>query len=554
MECNAHRAPRRLSGGFTLWSACLCLALLWSDAFAAESRRISFAESEDGAHIRVELGWNSCIRRIVFAQDVPGGRSANWRLEAPWQWTSDREARSARCVKQFAFSATSTEHAGDRDYPFVVKTEAGTHIFLPFLWTEPEGSAHPAGATIDSPHCSSSGRSVLDGYHLIQWCLQAGRQLHVDPRVPDWLAELLEETLADTLVRGQALLGDLDESAIRLYVRYSAGDEQPSWRGWTSGPELFVNFSGNWTESDALRFEAEKYLTHEVLHLWNGWARRIDDGTPVWLNEGYAEFFALDLMRMRARITNTQMQAAVLSRSAKCLEQIENGGYVRDRDLRLYGEGIYDCGVMAIYQLDRRLESVTHQQAAAPWKAIFADVDGAAISLQEVLGHYVAYKAETAGGNGVDWQSGAFERFSISWQGLEDIGIERSADTRSDEFGIRARAHFLQSLVQQHCIEPPYGFSTFDSYVELDTGDRCGILSGNPLVSGVGGRSLFGGDVASVVESAIAACNADGPIGLDLRDGARLELRCRQKMRSPPPLTQLACSQGRPCEIARRRM
>src|SRR5690606_27293540 len=110
---------------------------------------------------------------------------------------------------------------------------------------------------------------------------------------------------------------------VQVYVIFAPGDGQPAWRGWTSGPELFLTFSGQWADSEELRFLAEKYLTHEVLHLWNGWVRESGVLTPPWLTEGYAEYFALDLMVARGAITVGRMQALVLERSARCLHSLD---------------------------------------------------------------------------------------------------------------------------------------------------------------------------------------------------------------------------------------
>ncbi|MET0329328.1 MAG: hypothetical protein ABW163_11260 [Luteimonas sp.] len=522
----------------------LCaIAIVWGilsgTAVAQPHTRIALDAPESGSRLSVEMLRPQCATQLVFAEDVPGGRRANWRLEAPWSWVDEREARSPTCVSRFAFSAPVAGDAGDREYPFVFVSAAGLHVHLPALAVIGETASAPEHVHITSSQCPDAAPAVLAGYRLIDACRQQGGMTSIDARTPAWLARLLETTLEGTLARGQLLFGALDTDPVRLFVRYEGGTGPQTWRGWTKGAELFLGFSGDWTESEPLRFEAEKYVTHEVLHLWFGWKRHSGPDTPAWLSEGFAEYFALDMMRERGRQPVAVFQRAVLDRYDQCLAHLAAGS---SRPSPLSGASIYNCGVTGVYRLDRHLGSRTLAQAAAPWRGVF-ESSGTGVTPDEVAKHYVAAGADPV-------TAGDLERMATSPE-EDGLGLTVVADTMSGAFAAQARAHLLQALVQQFCPRPPYGFTTFDDHVELDTGDDCGPLSGRPRVSGVGAVSLFGPDAAAAVEAAIDACERHVPIRLLQPEGTHLQVECRQPISRPKPVLRARCAQESACDLAR---
>ena len=540
------RSSHVLSASFRHLGACLFLCA--SLVVAAEpGSEITITESDTRESVHIEMTLTPCATQIRFTEHIPTGRRAAWHPEGSWRWVNDSEAKSEHCASSFAFSTSSIENGGDREYPFILRSDAGTHLYLPYLKTEGNDSAQ-ARATFISEHCITPISRPLSGYLLVDACLQDGRRVHVDSSTPTWLAALLETHLTSTLAQAQTLFGPIDDSAVRMYVRFSPSKEAPSWRGWTSGAELFVNFSGDWTETAELRYHAEKYLTHEVLHLWNGWLRSSGNQTPAWLSEGYAEFFALELMRARGSITGLQLQDELIERSMQCMNVAHAPDTTQLAELKIDGQSIYDCGVMAIYQLDRRLASASLTEAAAPWRRMFSDLSAGEITLEEVLSHYAAYARAIHPLDPRDI-SKIFSAPLFSRIGLEAMGIESTIDTSSDRYKTNVREQFFQSLVQQFCNSPPFGFTTYSDYVELDTDVRCDVLSGNPKISGVAGSSVFKDDVVKAVRSAVNACNMGEEFQLNVREGRDLLVRCKTDMSLASPRLALSCRANAACDI-----
>lgn len=508
---------------------------------------VTQSQSMDSVH--VEIGLDRCTKRVRFTQAIPLGRRAMWRSEGQWRWISDYEAISEHCRTSFAFTTSTAEAGGDREYPFVIRSAAGTHLYLPYLQILGESDTSRAAA-LRSTECSDPISRALTGYALTNSCRLDGRHSYIDSSTPDWLARILEVGFESTLTRAQELFGDINAPAVRMYVRYSPSDAAPSWRGWTSEAELFVNFSGNWNDTDELRYHAEKYLTHEVLHLWNGWVRSSGDQTPAWLTEGYAEFFALELMRERGSITGDRLQRDLLERAEHCLSRLAKLDSLEAAEPRLKGKSIYDCGVMAVYQLDRKLDSRSLREAALPWKRLFNRHTTADISLNEVLEEYSFPKFHRANGSEAKLPSFDPPRFSL--EDLEQVGILARRDSSSGSYLTAAREEFLQSLAQQFCESPPYGFTTFEAYAELDTEGRCGILTGSPKISGVASHSLFVGNIMPALTSAMEACKAGRAFQLNLYDGADIPVRCKSPMSLPAPRLSLACPLGANCDLRAR--
>ncbi|MEF3083226.1 hypothetical protein V3391_13515 [Luteimonas sp. SMYT11W] len=531
--------PARWRCGDRLCAMAITWGLLACPVGAQAQARIALNAAESGSRVAVEMVRAHCTARIVFAEDVPGGRRASWRLEAPWSWVDDREARSPTCLSRIAFSAPAESDAADREYPFVFASAAGLHVHLPALAVAGEPASTPDAVRLVSSGCPETSPTALTGYRLIDSCVQSAATTSIDARTPAWLAHLLETTFTDTLARGKSLFGALDTAPVRLFVRYDAGPGPQTWRGWTSGPELFLGFSGDWSEDDALRLEARKYVMHEVLHLWFGWKRPADPNTPAWLSEGFAEYFALDLMRERGHQPVAEFQRAIMDHYDRCLAHTAGGS---SRPSSLSGASIYDCGVTAVYRLDRSLGSTTIAHAAAPWRSVF-DSSGLGVTLDEVAKHYVAAGAEPITAGDIDRMATSPEE--------DGLGLTVIADTTSEVFGTQARAHLLQALVQQFCPRPPYGFTTFEDHVELDTGDDCGPLSGRPRVYGVEAVSLFGPDAAAAVEAAIGACERHMPIRLLQPMGTHLQVECRQPISRPKPVLRIRCAPESACDLAR---
>ena len=529
-----------------------CGALLFcvwcASAHATYAGEIVFSESKSEQAVTVAMALTPCAKEVRFVDAIPGGRRRTWQLQPPWRWADDLRAESEECTGRIAFSTTEADLGGDREYPFLLRSGAGTHVYLPYLRTRGQDGREKRSSIVRTG-CAAGAEAALTRYVLVAGCVQANTTVTVDQSAPSWLADLIKSKFRQTSTQAAALFGNIDGSQVRLYVNFMPSSLAPSWRGWTSGPELFLNFYGNWSDTPELRYEAEKYLTHEVLHLWNGWKRQAGDTTPQWLAEGYAEFFALELMRARGSISGADVQRAVEDRATRCLAV----GHSTERapDLKkLSGEAVYDCGVMAVYVMDRSLGSQSLAEAASPWRRVFGQYPGTEISLGEVLRAYHASPVRAK--PSVESTSEHPEMPGLDAPGLKRLGAVVSMDESSVRYAAAAREALLQGLVQQFCTQPPFGFSSYPSYIELDTGSRCGRLSGDPKIVGVQGASIFGDAAIMGIRAAIEDCNAGGSVKLHTQDGSELAVVCKSPISMAPALPSFHCLQGALCDITHR--
>ena len=89
------------------------------------------------------------------------------------------------------------------------------------------------------------------------------------------------------------------------------------------------------------------------------------------------------------------------------------------------------------------------------------------------------------------------------------------------------------------CTPGRIGFWTFEDHIRLDRGDRCGTLSGDPLVDRINGLSIFGG-MQAVFESVETACRNDEPIQIGIFNSAEsLSAECTEPLSMLPPSATL---------------
>ena len=93
------------------------------------------------------------------------------------------------------------------------------------------------------------------------------------------------------------------------------------------------------------------------------------------------------------------------------------------------------------------------------------------------------------GPGGSDWQ----DRDRL----LSELGVRVTYDY-GDAWEARARAAIVNHILRLQCTPGRIGFWTFEDHIRLDTGDRCGTLSGDPLVDRINGLSIFWRDAGGV--------------------------------------------------------
>ncbi|MDQ0466222.1 hypothetical protein QO010_004015 [Caulobacter ginsengisoli] len=103
------------------------------------------------------------------------------------------------------------------------------------------------------------------------------------------------------------------------------------------------------------------------------------------------------------------------------------------------------------------------------------------------------------------------------------------------------RQRLLRHLLQQVCATGPMGFTDLGNAVRLDTGQRCGPLSGDPIISEVAGHNLAG-DIDAAWEDVRKRCLDGLPIELASPGSRPRSMVCANPMDAFQPTFQVEYS------------
>ena len=352
----------------------------------------------------------------------------------------------------------------------------------------------------------------------------------VEPAV-EWLGSLLRIESVDRV----HIIATVDE----------AGDDTRLRGDVSASGELFLRFFGRgWNgESGDLLRNAERSIYHELVHALTFFGFQVDDGEPEWLWEGLAEYLAVAYAGLHG-ITGDEdwFRAQVRQRTSECIDSLEEEGVGISHPSMLNGRDPYNCGVLVYWLLDGAPDA---QGAGERLRVVWSSVaetftaDDAAYGVANLLaagGATGAIEAQQLleilieGPGGSDWQ----DRDRL----LSELGV-RVTYEYGDTWGARARAAIVNHILRLRCTPGRIGFWTFEDHIRLDTGDRCGTLSGDPLVDRINGLSIFGG-MQAVFDSVEAACRNDEPIQIGIFNSAEsLSAECTEPLSMLPPSATL---------------
>ena len=352
----------------------------------------------------------------------------------------------------------------------------------------------------------------------------------VEPAV-EWLGSLLRIESVDRV----HIIATIDE----------AGDDTRLRGDVSESAELFLRFFGRgWSgESEDRERNAERFIYHELVHALTSSSFQVGDGEPEWLWEGLAEYLAVAYAGLHG-ITGDEdwFRAQVRQRTSECIDSLEEEAVGISHPSMLNGRDPYNCGVLVYWLLDRAPDA---QGAGERLRVVWASVaetftaENAEYGVANLLAAGGATGAIDAqqlleilieGPGGSDWQ----DRDRL----LSELGV-RVTYEYGDAWEARARAAIVNHILRLRCTPGRIGFWTFEDHIRLDTGDRCGTLSGDPLVDRINGLSIFGG-MQAVFDSVEAACRNDEPIQIGIFNSAEsLSAECTEPLSMLPPSATL---------------
>ena len=356
----------------------------------------------------------------------------------------------------------------------------------------------------------------------------------VEPAV-EWLRSFLRLERVDSV----HVIATVDEES-----------EDTHWRGDVSeSGELFLRFFGDgWNAgSEDLDRNVESFLYHELVHALANRSFEVGDDEPEWLWEGHAEYLSLVYKGLYAATPDPfWFQAEIQRVTSECIDNLEEEAVGISHPTMLRGSSPYDCGVLVYWLLD----GAPYAQGAGGrlrrvWSAVMerltaANFEFAVADLLAATGATGAVHAPQLvelliqGPSGSDWQ----DRDRL----LSELGV-RVTYEYDDAWDARTRSAIVDHMLDLQCLPGSKGFWTFEDHIRLDTGDRCGALSGDPRIDKINGLSIFG-DMRAVFDGVEAACRDGESVQFGVFESSEsLTVECTAPIKELRPSAILTASE-----------
>lgn len=267
------------------------------------------------------------------------------------------------------------------------------------------------------------------------------------------------------------------------------------------------------------------FVWHETLHLWNGHRlKNRDGGAAPWLHEGGAEYGAWAAAVSTGAVTEAAARDALSQRLNGCRKALGDRDYNPAR-LRS-GSAVYDCGVVVqwLADLETRRASGGTRDVFDLWKDVLDEgLAGEGYGVAE-------FRARPEGDRAVaalmDVPGAA------RWAGIEArltaLGVTLEEQPSSDEYRVAALFH----MNDENCTGGSTGYYTTEQGIKLDTGDKCGLLSGDPLLAAVEEHDPAK-DATAMFFAVQARCAASLPVRYRTQDGKLIEAKCAAPLIAP---------------------
>lgn len=498
----------------------------------------------------------------VTAHSVPGGVAVTWRLEDPTtiavfldtsiirtRWTmatsglvlTDGAVRSERSFDTFEILIAPDEAEVDRVYMGLARVGDGYVLYGPGLALENADVA----LTLESASGETTlpASNAIDGYAYIgpdsAVRRQDGGAVVVGANVPVSLSTLMSDGFLSAQTFYGARLGrDLPYQPVLIVTTDSPGPT--TFRGDVTDTGIIATrfYGTSWdAPPEDVVGQLSTFVWHETLHLWNGHGVRLKDGeTAPWLHEGGAEYGALVAAVSSGVIDEAELNSSLERRLNGCRSELGDRAY--DAGLQRSSGTIYNCGVLIqwLADLEVRRSSGGRRDIFDLWKAMLdAGRAGDGYGAEDFLDRLSQESSVNLLLDGSQT-----DRWSDIEARLAALGVTLRNDPGRSDYRRAALSH----LNGQNCAEDASGFSNTSDGIRLDTGDKCGVLSGAPVLTSVEEFDPWA-DANAMFFAVQTRCAQSLPIRIRFQDGRGVEAVCDALLAAPeawviataPPLT-----------------
>ncbi|NJC40416.1 hypothetical protein GGQ87_000674 [Brevundimonas alba] len=434
----------------------------------------------------------------------------------------------------------------DATYPVVSRLGEGWMIHLPSLLADVGDGLGPEDVVIEpGPGWAVVAGPVepsADGFVYVGPDVSSpteGTRTIIDPAVPVWLtddARAALETSNAFFAEGLAipapgrpvlLMGALPPEDRSTYV----GDV-------TANGVINLQFATRMLPAGRdSRFTdlVVPFVAHETFHVWQGNGFRDEEGiNGRWLTEGSAEYFSLLAQAAQSPEAAGRSRQVLARRFGACLSAMD----LKSEGLLHLDEAAaqatrYDCGTVSQWLAD--LQTRSSGGLFGIWRGLLTRPDGYGVSEFRAL---LAEHPSAGDAGQAALLDGSTEIRGAVVSALDAMGARLSP---ADPGRVAWAQAALWPLLNSSC-SGQRGIRTDDGRFFLDTGDRCGSLSGDLQAVSIDGQR-FDVSAEAAFHAVEAACASRGAVTVGLMDGEtvrEVEASCSRAASPPPPAYTIA--------------
>lgn len=424
----------------------------------------------------------------------------------------------------------------DAAYPVLTRAGDGWMIYLPSLLSDAPSTVPAETITVAdgwSMLVGSSG-APFNGFVYVgpagSW--RDGDTVIADPSIAGWMADDARSAAlnSDAWYAGRLRLASPRPPV--LLINRLPEEDRSSYVGDVT-PNGFINLqfaAGSLPPERDQRFTdlVQPFVAHEVFHNWQGGKQTAVQGVNSrWLDEGAAEYFSL-VAQAASSGAMARSRSIMAERLSSCLKKMEGEETGLLALTPAQAEATrYDCGAVVHWLVD--IEMAEKDGAWGVWRGLLSSNDGYSVS------DFLSAAPPRAGSG-----------LATLLHGGEDLrgGIMKSLEGHAVLAAPAPSAWAnaaMWPLLQSNCRGGMGVTTTAAGRWILDTGDRCGPLSGDPELLGADGH-MFADAGAEAYRSVAVACESATDVELTLNSAGevrRVRAPCSHEIRAPDQAYQV---------------
>ncbi len=506
--------------------------------------RVAHAPEGVAAHFEIERDVSSL--RLEYRSELAEG---TWSISTPGLTYKNGEISGDAPFRAFDVVVAARNDLSGPFYPCVVKIgDGGRVVYASYFAGEQSAfdttitfAAQEGTAVVGLPRGGQMLRvertAVADdqaaSIYVYMGPLSSAREMPLatfvaDPTAPAWIQEQIENLAGPSLAFYRRSTGVSLRRKPLIMTTFTPGRRGAFQADVTEGPNVaFRIFGDQWlTKSDRAMADVRHTARHEYAHFWNSHAFRSSDNERArWLHEGGAEYWAR--LAEADHDHRDRISRNVESALNRCAQQLDATPLSHARD-----NEAYPCGetIHWFADLGRRANGKDY---FGLWRELFkraaANGGNYSVAMFRDLAEQNAPAVRDAIALLVDGEGTA------RWHDLPAIAGKLGAKIETTSPAPETfRNAAVMHVLKEHC-NGSYGFWTEESWLKLDTGDRCGPYSGDQEIDSVNGHNLFT-EPKAAFDAVEAACKSNGDITFSRTGVERTwTAKCERPLQQPPP-------------------